>query len=293
MPIEDYTTKGFDYAGLTKQYEDLAKSTQDTTNYITASQPYFNRQPGVTIGGAEPQTFQSGMSTWAGGSPADYRKAAGGGGGGRSGGAISAGTTAPAIPEPTYNAPKAPTMPTFTAREYAPPEEDKGFEKAKRRELMGPGMRDLRQRSQEAIVGSRSLDNPAARKDFVRSVLEGYGRGLESVAGGAAKGAMAAAGQKRAEQLKLYDTQYSNKSAADKTNYQNEVSRIAADFASAQWGAQQSYATQRSAYLNQPQANISSGGGGAIAANPGSKVPEMSAWYKQQLNAPNMGYFHL
>jgi len=287
MPAQDFATKGYDYAGLTNQYEDLARTTRDTTKAIVDSSAGVI-QPGVTVSGSTPQSFQSGMSTWAGGSPGTANRSASGGRSG--GGAIAAGTNTPAIPEPKYNAPKAPTMPEYTAREYSPPGEDKSYESAKRRELMGAGVRALRQGTQEAIVGARSLDNPAARKSFVRDTLEGYGRGLESVSAGATKGAMAAAGQKRAEQLKIYDTQYSNKSSADKVNYENEVNRLGADFASAQWGAQSDYSTQRSAYLSQPQANIASGG--AIPAASTSKNPEMSAWYKQQLNAPNMGYFH-
>jgi len=164
--------------------------------------------------------------------------------------------TGPIIPEPTYNAPKAPIMPTYTARDYAPPEEDKGYEKGKRRELMGAGQRELRQRTQEAIIGSRSLSNPAARKDFVRSALAGFGSGLESVSRGATGSAATLARQKRAEDLTLYNSKFKVLEGADITNYQNEINRIAADFASAQWGAQQQYATQKAAYLSQPQANL-------------------------------------
>jgi len=162
----------------------------------------------------------------------------------------------PAIPEPTYNAPTAPKMPNYTPREYAPPEEDKGYEKGKRRELMGAGQRELRQRTQEAIVGARSLSNPAARKDFVRSALAGFGSGLESVSRGATGSAATLARQKRADDLTLYNSKFKVLEGADITNYQNEINRIAADFASAQWGAQQQYATQKSAYLSQPQANL-------------------------------------
>jgi hypothetical protein len=164
--------------------------------------------------------------------------------------------TGPIIPEPTYDAPTAPKMPDYTPREYAPPEEDKGYEKGKRRELMGAGQRELRQRTQEAIVGARSLSNPAARKDFVRSALAGFGSGLESVSRGATGSAATLARQKRADDLTLYNSKFKVLEGADITNYQNEINRIAADFASAQWGAQQKYATQKAAYMSQPQGNI-------------------------------------
>jgi hypothetical protein len=147
-------------------------------------------------------------------------------------------------------------MPNYTPREYAPPKEDKGYERGKRRELMGAGERELRQRTQEAIIGSRSLSNPAARKDFVRSALAGFGSGLESVSRGATGSAATLARQKRADDLTLYNSKFKVLEAADITNYQNEINRIAADFASAQWGAQQQYATQKAAYLSQSQANI-------------------------------------
>jgi hypothetical protein len=150
-------------------------------------------------------------------------------------------------------------MPKYTPREYAPPEEDKGYEAAKRRELMGAGTRELRQRTQEAIIGSRSLSNPAARKDFARAALAGFGEGLEKVSRGATGQAATLARQKRADQMQIYNTKFKILEGADLTNYQNEINRIASDYANAQWGAQQAYGTQRAAYLNQPQQNISTG----------------------------------
>ena len=178
---------------------------------------------------------------------------------GRATGGATAAPTGPAIPEPTYQAPAAPTLPEYTAREYAPPEEDPAFERAKRRELMGAGQRELRQRTQEAIIGGRTVANPAARKDFVRSTLAGFGEGLEKVSRGATASAMAAARQKRAEALRTYDANYKAKTQADKVNYENRINQMLTDYQNKVWGAQQAYTTQRSAYLSQPQANIAAG----------------------------------
>jgi len=234
------------------------------------------RQPGLPGGetGAKPLPGQPTVSGWQGGQyfhaqvPGQSGSSTGGTGGSRPGSSRSGGggasgssfqATGPIIPEPTYNAPKAPTMPDYTAREYSPPEEDKGYERAKRRELMGAGSRELRQRTQEAIVGARSLSNPAARKDFVRSALAGYGEGLEKVSRGATGSAAGLARQKRAEDLNLYQSKYKVLQGADLTNYENEINRITNDYTNANWGAQQAYATQRAAYMNQPQSNIAAG----------------------------------
>jgi hypothetical protein len=147
-------------------------------------------------------------------------------------------------------------MPKYIPREYAPPEEDKGYEAAKRRELMGAGQRELRQRTQEAIIGSRSLSNPAARKDFARAALAGFGEGLEKVSRGATGQAATLARQKRADQMQIYNTKYKILSGADLTNYQNEINRIAADFANQQRAAQSTFDLQKAAYLSQPQSVI-------------------------------------
>ena len=169
------------------------------------------------------------------------------------GGAVGGG---PVIPEPTYDPVTAPTNPTFTAREYAPPGEDAGFERQKRRELMGAGQRELRQRTQEAIVGARSLSNPAARKDFVRASLAGFGEGLEKVSRGATASAGAAAARKRAEDVSIYNSQYTAKSNADKLNYQNEINTIAQQYSQDQRAAQSKFDMQSRAYLNQPSGNL-------------------------------------
>lgn len=229
--------------------------------------------PNNSPGSPTPTTPSTAPGTYGQGGVFNWPEQSGGGGGGegvpwrgssanrqsssygRSAGVASQ-TTGPAIPEPTYQGPAAPKMPDYTPRDYAPPGEDKGYEAGKRRELMGAGQRELRQRTQEAIIGARSLSNPAARKDFARAALAGFGEGLEKVSRGATGQAATLARQKRADEMGIYNTKFKLLEGADITNYQNEIKRIATDFATQQRQAQTTFEMQRSAYLNQPQANI-------------------------------------
>lgn len=204
---------------------------------------------------------------------------------GRATGGTMAAATGPAIPEPTYQAPAAPTLPGYTAREYAPPEEDPGYERMKRREAMGAGQRELRQRTQEAIVGARSLANPAARKDFVRSTLAGMGAGLEKVARGAGAEATRAAAAKRAETLRTYEANYRAKSTQDKVNYENKINQILTDYKNKVWGAQQQYGVQRAAYLGQPQANVAAGAGSTAGTGAIPSFQNMTAIQKKRVAA--------
>jgi hypothetical protein len=130
---------------------------------------------------------------------------------------------------------KAPELPEYKGvGEYAPPEEDKGVYQQARREAMGPGMRELREGTREAISSAQSLDNPNARAKFIQQSLKGYGQGLENVAAGAAKEGRTEARSKRAEQLSMYKTNYDIRSETYLQNYQNQINTIAANFASKQ-----------------------------------------------------------
>jgi len=156
----------------------------------------------------------------------------------RSGGSVSGGgssyqqqiqTRAP------MQAMKTPELPEYKGvGEYKPPEEDPNVYKTARREAMGAGMRELREGTREAISSGQSLDNPNARSKFIQQALQGYGKGLENVAAGASKEGRAEAGRKRSEQLSIYKTNYDVRSDVYLTNYQNQVNKIAQDFASEQ-----------------------------------------------------------
>lgn len=253
--------------------------------------------PATPSPGVKPLPGQPTVSGWQGGQYF-WPQTDGGGSGGsrisrpRSGGSRSTRTggsinTNPIIPEPTYQAPTAPTMPEYTAEAYAPPEEDKGYEAMKRREAMGAGQRELRQRTQEAIVGSRSLSNPAARKDFVRASLAGYGSGLEKVARGAGAEATKAARMKRGEQLQIYNAQYTAKSKESMVNYQNKLNQIMQDFSNQQWAAREKYATQKSAYMGQNPANLASAATNA-AATSGKPNQSTIDWYRNLVSGPRI-----
>jgi len=138
-------------------------------------------------------------------------------------------------PRAPLQAMKTPELPKYEGiGEYKPPEEDPNAYKIARREAMGPGMRELREGTREAISSGQSLDNPNARSKFIQDALKGYGKGLENVAAGAAKEGRAEAGRKRSEQLSLYKTNYDVRSNVYLTNYQNKVNKIAQDFAAEQ-----------------------------------------------------------
>ena len=161
----------------------------------------------------------------------------------------------------------APDVPDYQAREYAPPEEDPGIYNAERSKAMGQGLRSLRNRTQEAMLMSRSLDNPQARQQFVRNALEGYGRGLESVAAGASREARTQANTKRAEQLRIYNSKYKALSAQDMTNYQNKLNKIASDFAQAQTANATNYQNRAGQYANGGSTYSPTGGSVHTAVN--------------------------
>jgi hypothetical protein len=132
-------------------------------------------------------------------------------------------------------------MPEYNAPGYAPPEEDPNAYRNARREAIAPGLREMREGTREAISSAQSLDNPNARSMFIKKALQGYGKGLESVAAGAGREARQVAGDKRREQLDTYRIQHSIQSDTYLRNYQNEINKIAADFAQQQGLAAQAY----------------------------------------------------
>jgi hypothetical protein len=129
-------------------------------------------------------------------------------------------------------------MPEYRPAEYKPPGEDPSVYGSERDRVMSQGVRALREGTSEAINQAQSLDNPNARAKFIQSALKGYGQGLENVAAGAHKQATAVAGQKRAEQLDIYKTNFVAKSDAYLVNYKNQVNKIAQEFANQQTMAQ-------------------------------------------------------
>lgn len=129
----------------------------------------------------------------------------GGGGGGYGGGGVSGyGRTSSGSaivssgPMPTMGA--LPDVPTY----------DENKVRGLRQKFAAPGVNKLRGAVTDAITKSASVDNPYLRKSLMRSSLEGFGGGLESVMTGAEGRARTA-----------YDTEYKGKLLG----YNNEVNR--------------------------------------------------------------------
>lgn len=129
----------------------------------------------------------------------------GGGGGGYGGGGVSGyGRTSSGSaivnsgPMPTMGA--LPDVPTY----------DENKVRGLRQKFAAPGVSKLRGAVTDAITKSASVDNPYLRKSLMRSSLEGFGGGLESVMTGAEGRARTA-----------YDTEYKGKLLG----YNNEVNR--------------------------------------------------------------------
>lgn len=161
---------------------------------------------------------------------------------------------------------EAPEAEKFKARDYKPPEEDPRVYSKARDEAMGPGLRALREGTREAISTSQSLDNPNARGLFIKQALQGMGSGLEGVSAAAGREARSVAGQKRSEQLNIYNTKYQARTDADKINYQAKVNQMAQNFAQQQAVAQANYQMQFNTdpRLKMPGDNTTGGGSNFI-----------------------------
>lgn len=115
----------------------------------------------------------------------------------------------PSDPVPTYKGP------TFEA-----PARDKGRISSLRRTAAAPGIRKLRQATQQALT--RSYSNPNMRRIAIRDALAGYGMGLESVMSGADTQART-----------LYEQEYAQLQNEANINYQREAQVAATQFQTA------------------------------------------------------------
>jgi hypothetical protein len=123
--------------------------------------------------------------------------------------------------------------------EYAPPERDEAQEKGFRREYMGPGMAQIRRSTQEAIISSKSFDNPNARAMFIRDALKGVGEGVEKVAGGAQREARAESGRRHSEDITNYVNQWNAKAQEATAKYDSEWKTAMMQFQEQQYAARQ------------------------------------------------------
>lgn len=192
---------------------------------------------------AAPQTFQSGMDTWRNGSPADQRRndeirfSTGGAGGGGSQGRQVTGRAGNVGDVPQLDLGGI----TLDLPEYNPPAEDEGVRKAAFEESYQRGKGDLSQSVHNAIISTKSLDNPAARAKMMDTVLSSMGSGLNEIAKAAGQTANQEAARKRAEQLQIYNAQYSAESAEAQAEYNRDLAEAQMNFEAemSQWQQEQ------------------------------------------------------
>lgn len=247
-PMPGQTTLPFGGVQATNPYAGGAQVYQDPSEILRAATQGYNelaamreadtrammdpRAGAMVPGGGAPQA--EGLDTWRFGSPSDIRRARTGGGTGGRGGYAS--TPAPGAPIPEFHFSGSLDLP-----DYQPPAEDDEFYKRERSALMGRGLRGLRNRTQEAIISSKSIDNPNARRQFVKDVLSGYGEGLEAVSAEAGREAKAEVGRKRAEEVSIYNAQYQAESQEAKANYDQQLQEELMNWQSAYQNAQAGY----------------------------------------------------
>jgi len=158
------------------------------------------------------------------------------------------------LEKPVFQTTPYPDVPSYVAPEYAPPEEDAGYERGKRQELVGNQAAQLRQATAEQMLANRSADNPAMRRQLARETVKGYGQALGQIYDTSARTAMQAAGQKRREDMAIYNAKYSAMTDEAKTNYMNEVNALVQNWMQDTQAARDDYALDVANYKAQPLA---------------------------------------
>jgi len=158
------------------------------------------------------------------------------------------------LEKPTFQATPYPDVPKYVAPEYKPPEEDKGYERAKRQELVGNQAAQLRQATSEQMLQNRSIDNPALRRQLAGESVKGYGQALGSIYDTSARTAMAAGQQKRRDDMAIYNAKHSVLSGEAMINYKNEVNSLVQNWMQEAQAARDEYAIDLANYQAQPLA---------------------------------------
>ena len=145
-----------------------------------------------------------------------------------------------------YGAPgAAPTM--GEAPVWQKPEYDEGKVSALTQKRAAPGVRRLRETTQQAM--SATYDNPNVKKMTVRDALAGYGTGLESVMAGAGTTARAEYGQEYAADV-----------AGSMATFQGQLTRRAQEFdvqsRNYLMGRENEYWKQRQDYESDPYSDF-------------------------------------
>lgn len=191
-------------------------------------------------------------------------RATGYGGGG---GAIAAGSMQQPYKPVEFKAPGQLSLP-----EYKPPEYDQGQERQYRREYMAPGEAQARRATQEAIISSKSMDNPNARALFIRNALQGLGGALEKISAGATQQARAEANQRHQNEVAAYVGEWNRKARESQAKYD-------ASWQTAMFNFQE----QQTAARSEQQLSGQAGGSpGAMVLHRGARGKGYgTAWWKE------------
>jgi len=120
---------------------------------------------------------------------------------------------------------------------YKPPERDEMVEKKLRREYMGSGMRQIRRATSQAVISSKSMDNPNARSLFIGKALEGVGGAISKVAGTAGREASKEATVRYHDDLNKYHTAWGALRDEAKAKYDSAWQSALMNFQEKQYAA--------------------------------------------------------
>ncbi len=123
---------------------------------------------------------------------------------------ISMGYQGPTMAKPEFQRPGG-----LKYGAYKPPEYDPGQERKLRQEYMAPGMGQVRKTTSQAMITSKSMDNPNTRSLFVEKALSGVGEAVSQIAGTAGREAGREARGRYQDEVTKYNTGW--KILADET----------------------------------------------------------------------------
>jgi hypothetical protein len=205
------------------QLSEIEKATQiyESMGQNTGLSGSVNTDPGtsgygysINRTGSTPQGFVGSYSTPRGnlitiGSPPANVSGGGGGtqrkasgGSGYRSGVSYGGST---YTGPTMEKPVLKDVGDLDLPDYTPPEYDEKLERRLRSEYMAPGMSQVRRATSQAVISSKSIDNPNARALFINQALEGVGTATAKIAGSAGKEATAESHRRYSDELTKYD----------------------------------------------------------------------------------------
>jgi len=119
--------------------------------------------------------------------------------------------------------------------EYEPPEEDESVRMQAREKSYQRGRGDMQEATHNAIISAKSLDNPAARSQFVGNVLRSMGASLTQISAAAGREGDAEARRQRADQMQIYNAKYQAQSTEAMATYDKDLKEAMTNFGSEQY----------------------------------------------------------